>query len=118
MRASMAQLTSRFSSNRMVREYTESYYLPAARELECRIASNGKAGMAIEEWRRRITERWATLHFGNLSVSQSDPGFTFDVQFYLGEIEPADVEVRVWADPVDGEAHAVTMIERAESLVR
>ena len=116
MRASMAQLTSRFSSNRMVREYTESYYLPAARELECRIASNGEAGMAIEEWRRRITERWATLHFGNLSVSQSDSGFTFDVQVYLGEIEPADVEVLVWADPVDGEAHAVTMMERAESL--
>jgi len=30
MRESMARLTGQFSTNRMVREYTESYYLPAA----------------------------------------------------------------------------------------
>jgi len=30
MRASMARLTPRFSTNRVVREYTDTYYLPAA----------------------------------------------------------------------------------------
>ena len=91
MRASMAQLTTRFSSNRMVREYTENYYIPAARELERRMAPNGQVGIAIEQWRRRLAERWGTLHFGNLSVSRSDSSLTFELQVYLGEIEPADV---------------------------
>ncbi len=32
MRASMAQLTPQFSSNRMMREYVETYYLAIASE--------------------------------------------------------------------------------------
>ena len=47
MRASMARLTSRFSSNRMVRECTESYYVPAHRT--CR--SN------CSQWRSRRRHR-------------------------------------------------------------
>jgi starch phosphorylase len=41
IRASMAQLTSEFSSNRMLREYVESLYLPATRNYRKRTADGG-----------------------------------------------------------------------------
>ncbi len=116
MRASMARLTTRFSSNRMVREYTENYYIPAAGELERRMAPEGPVGIAIEQWRRRLAERWGTLHFGNLSVSRSDSSLTFELQVYLGEIEPADAQVEIWVEPADSQASAVITMEPVEKL--
>jgi len=82
----------------MVREYTENYYVPAATELAGRIAANGEIGTIIERWRQRIADNWPALHFGSLGVSQSDSALTFDVQVYLGEISPTDVQVEIWAD--------------------
>ena len=116
MRASMARLTARFSSNRMVREYTENYYIPAARELERRMAPEGQVGIAIEQWRRRLAERWGGLHFGNLSVSRSDSSLTFELQVYLGEIDPADVQVEIWVEPADSQSSPVTTMEPIEKL--
>jgi len=49
-------------------------------------------------------------------VSHSDSGFTFDLQVYLGEIEPADAEAQIWADPIDGETHTVITMEPVEKL--
>lgn len=116
MRASMARLTSRFSSNRMVREYTEDYYIPAATAFDCRAAGSGEAGTAIESWRERQIECWAKLHFGNLTTSKSDSDFVFELQVYLGEIEPGDVQVQLWAEPREGRLNAATAMKPVEKL--
>jgi starch phosphorylase len=116
MRASMARLTSQFSTNRMVREYTENYYVPAAAELADRIAANGAMGSVIERWRQRIAENWPTLHFGSLNVTRAGSMFTFEVEVYLGEIAPADVQVELWADPVDGERETVKIMQPVARL--
>jgi len=116
MRASMARLTGRFSSNRMVREYTESYYALAAAALDCRMASNGTAGEAIENWRCRLAENWGTLHFGNLSVSNSGPNLVFELQVYLGEIRSDDVAVELWAEPLQHRAPSAIPMHPAERL--
>jgi len=47
MRASMAQLTPQYSTNRAVREYTERYYLPAATAYRARAARGGEIGRDI-----------------------------------------------------------------------
>ena len=116
MRASMARLTGRFSSNRMVREYTERYYIPASSMLECRTPGNGLAGVSIEQLRLRLTEGWQTLHFGNLSVIESDSTFTFDLQVYLGKISPADVQVQLWAEPGPDGANSIAAMKAVEPL--
>jgi len=46
MRQSMARLTPRFSANRAIREYTEKYYLPAAKRYRHR--TENRAALAIE----------------------------------------------------------------------
>ena len=64
MRESMARLTPQFSANRAVREYTEKHYVPAAAAYQSRVANSGAAGRQIEDWRRSLEEKWATLHIG------------------------------------------------------
>ena len=51
MRASMAQLTPRFSADRTVREYTEQHYLRAAVSYRARLADSGAVARQIVDWR-------------------------------------------------------------------
>ena len=50
VRASMTQLTEQFSSDRMVREYVEQAYLPAARAFLRRSADGARLARELEAW--------------------------------------------------------------------
>ncbi|MDE2367089.1 MAG: alpha-glucan family phosphorylase, partial [Betaproteobacteria bacterium] len=67
MRKSMAQLAPRFSTNRVVREYTERHYLPAAAAYHERSASKGAAGAQIADWQRALEQKWPALRFGEMT---------------------------------------------------
>jgi starch phosphorylase len=99
MRESMARLTPRFSANRMVREYTERYYLPAALAQRRRCAENGRLGAEIEAWYQSLAQGWPRLRFSALSTGRSGTGLRFEVQVYLDEVSPAAVEVELYAEP-------------------
>jgi starch phosphorylase len=105
MRESMAQLTSRFSSNRAVREYTEQHYLPAAAAYRQRAAEQGKAGVAMVAWRHTLESRWSGLRFGEVKLETTAEQHVFDVQVYLDDLDPAAVRIEIYAGSVnDGAA--------------
>lgn len=54
MRKSMASLTPRFSADRVVREYTEQHYLPAAAVYRERAADKGAAGRQVVAWQQAL----------------------------------------------------------------
>jgi len=103
MRESMARLTPRFSSNRMLREYTHRYYLPAAAAQRRRTAANGKLATDIEAWREGLAQNWSRLRFGAVSVSRSGSRMRFDVQVYLDGIQASSVSVELYAEPSPAE---------------
>lgn len=103
MRESMGRLTPRFSANRSVREYTEAYYLPAARAYRERARDRGNAGLSMVRWQQRLLHRWANVRFGELRVETSGGKHKFAVQVYLGELEPEAVCVQLYAEPLEGE---------------
>jgi len=98
MRESMATLTPRFSANRSVREYTENYYLPAAARVLARSEENGKLGIELVEWRRRVADHWPRLRFGELKVESDSNRHRFHVQAYLDELDAGAVCVELCAD--------------------
>jgi starch phosphorylase len=51
---SMATLTPAFSANRVVRQYTEEHYIPAASAYAARAANDGKAGVNLLAWRKEF----------------------------------------------------------------
>jgi starch phosphorylase len=98
----MANLTPEFSANRTEREYTEKHYLPAAEAYARRSADKGKIGAALVEWQENLARGWKDVHFGPLQVGSVDGHSIFEVQVYLGAIDPGAVRVELCADPVQG----------------
>jgi starch phosphorylase len=117
MRESMARLTPRFSANRMVREYTERYYLRAAAACRRRCAERGKLGTEIAAWQQHLAEGWCRLRFGALYVIRSGSLLRFDVQVYLDNVEPTAVEVELYAEPLQtNSAPTRVVMERERPL--
>jgi starch phosphorylase len=116
MRASMARLTPRFSANRVVHEYTETYYRPLASAYRMRAANGGGLGRDLVAWRRAIAAHWPAARFGALTVEPRGAQQRVTVPVYLGSLDPEAVRVELYANPGnDGQAERHTM-ERARTL--
>lgn len=116
MRASMARLAPQFSTNRMMREYIERLYMPAAAAYERRSAHNGEVARELYKWWTNLHTYWHTVHFGNLEVRQDEEQWMFTAHVYLGEIDPAWVRVELYADPRADEEPLCTEMERKEPI--
>lgn len=116
MRASMAGLTPQFSSNRMVREYVEKLYLPAASAFQQRAAEGSEVAQALRLWDEQLGCNWHEIHWGNLSVSPEQGGWIFEVQIYLGEIVPDAVQIQLYADPDGMQAPVCEVMTRHASI--
>jgi starch phosphorylase len=116
MRASMARLTPRFSTNRVVREYTEKYYVPAAAAYRTRAADHGALGAELIAWRQALAAHWREARFGAVSEETHGAERRVTVAVRLGGLDPEAVRVELYADPVnDGEPERHAM-ERARKL--
>jgi len=100
VKASMARLTPRFNSARMMQEYVEKIYLPAAIAYRNRTAEGARLAEELAEWQMRLKENWKELRFGRLTTSQDGNFWSFSVEVYLGELGPEDVKVELYADPL------------------
>jgi glycogen phosphorylase len=102
MRESMARLTTQFSANRAVREYTEGYYIPAAAAYRERAADKGAGGAQVASWQHTLEQKWATLRFGEVKVVSDAGRHGFEVEVYLGSLDPKSVRVELYANGVNG----------------
>ena len=100
MRESMARLTPQFSANRAVREYTEQRYLPAASSYRSRTASKGLLGRQMVEAQHRLEKQWSALHFGEVKVETRGGQHLFEVQVFLGDLDPQAVRVELYSNAV------------------
>ena len=113
MRASMAQLTPVFSSNRAVREYTELHYLTAAASYLERISDKGAAGLAMANWRQALEQKWPALRFAEIKIRTDNEQHIFEVQVYLDGLDPNYVTVELYAFGINNgptERHAMTLL--------
>ena len=117
MRESMARLTPVFSATRVVREYTEKHYLPAAAAYCGRAAERGKAAVELLEWRRGLNQNWGHIRFGQLRVETRDGQHFFEVPVYLDEVNADAVRVELYADPSDGGQPIRQAMQRGHELL-
>lgn len=104
IRESMATLTPQYSADRAVREYTETYYLPAAENYQKRAADKGALGSKIVEWQRILNENWTRLRFVDFKVETNESHYAFECQLYLNGLDPNMVKVELYADGANGPA--------------
>jgi len=98
MRESMARLTPQFSAGRTVREYTETFYLPAAAAYRRRAADKGAGGAHLVQWQRALAEKWPNVRFGEVKVTAEKQHYLFEVRLYPDGLDPADVRVELYAE--------------------
>jgi glycogen phosphorylase len=104
MKESMVQLTARFSANRTVREYTDNYYMPAAKAYAARASNAGASAEQIAGWQRALLHNWSGVRFGEIKVTTDSGRHHFEAQMYLNGLAPEAVTVELYADGVAGQA--------------
>jgi len=102
MRASMARLTWRFSSNRSLMAYTENYYLPMVNEYRLRAAQNGKKMKELISWINEFRNAWQHVSFGHVEVEQSNGQYHFAVSVSLNGLKEAQIAVELFANSDNG----------------
>jgi glycogen phosphorylase len=103
MRNSMATLAPQYSSARMLQEYVQDAYLPAAALYRRRVAEGARLARALDAWSQHLAHHWSDIRFGEVTVRASEGGFSVSVPVHLGGIDPTAVRVQLYADPQDDE---------------
>ncbi len=116
VRESMATLTPVFSTDRMVREYLERAYLPAAELFEARQANGGALARSIDSWKEHLDRNWEGIRFGAETVLEGPEGIRIECPVWLGEIAPEEVRVEVFAAPLEGEAPFRKVMDLVKNL--
>lgn len=116
VRASMATLTPRFSSNRMLREYVETVYLPAAEAYSRRSAQNGALAAELLDWHRTLEQTWGSMHFGTMRTEQVKERSHLEIQVYLGDMNPAYVNVELYCETADSKPVQRIALTRADAI--
>jgi starch phosphorylase len=111
MRESMARLTGCFSTNRMVREYTEAYYVPAATSYRARRADAYKLTHEIQAWAEHTKQHWSQVRIAQVRRKRNGDRLHIDAHVYIDELDPDALRVELYADPAEsgGESERIPM---------
>lgn len=99
MKRSIAQIGPFVSSNRMVRDYVDQLYRPAAEDSR-RLRADGYAGArALASWRQHVIDHWHEVHVDDVHVDEGIADLFTSREVVatvaLGHLSPTDVEVQL-----------------------
>ncbi len=117
IRASMARLTPRFSANRMIREYAERFYLPAAEAFRRRSAEGARLAAELERWQSALEAHWREVRFIDVEVEPEEGGWRLEARIDSGELPQAFLRVEMYADAAAPGGDPVRIpLERGEAI--
>ena len=112
----MARLTPEYSANRVVRQYAEVHYIPAARAYKARADQGGKLGGELLEWQQKLAVNWNRIAFGALRAESKNDMLNFEVPVYLGGLDPDAVRVELFANGTNGQGPLLKPMSRGVQL--
>jgi len=106
MKASMHKLCPMFNTHRMVSEYWDRFYVPAAERGAQLMEHEWEDLKKLAKWREKVMYNWANVAIKNIrmpDVSETVVGqaYVVEADIYLGELLPEDLLVEVYAGRVD-----------------
>jgi starch phosphorylase len=103
-------------ASRMVRDYTESYYLPASTTSRKLAAHGFAASRELAAWKQRVAAAWPAVAVRRVENGARErllgARFTVRAVVELGELDPGEVEVQVAYGRVD-DADELAAVELA-----
>ncbi len=101
IKESMKSLLPQFNTNRMVRDYTEKFYLNAHHNYRLFSESDFKRSKELAAWRAKVSSAWNHVFVKDISYSKDNEiivgsrlKVTADVN--LGKLNPEDVQVELY----------------------
>ena len=96
---SIATITPRFNSQRMVGEYVTKFYAPADRQWRKKSADDHAAARALAVWKDKVRRAWPQVRIHRLDnavkrIAYGD-SLRFEVALTLNGLAPADVTVEM-----------------------
>src|SRR5438270_1424548 len=104
--------TEDLSNFRILREYTESFYLPSATDYLGRCADQARTGREVIAWSDHLSKCWSQLRFGSLAVNTESGRHNFKVQLHFGELDKNAVRVELYAESAEGRANIHTQMTK------
>jgi len=106
MKSSMRTCCPVFSTNRMVREYAERFYLPAGQRWNRFSENEYKIARDVASWRSKVIHRWNEVQIESVDAQVPESAVVgnrlpVEAQIRLGSIEPAEVSVELYYGPLD-----------------
>jgi starch phosphorylase len=96
---SIASITPRFNSARMVGEYVSKFYQPAARQWQRYSGDNFAAAKRLAEWKTKVRAHWPRISLRRVDDMQRRISFgssvRFEIAVQLDGLEPTDVAVEL-----------------------
>ncbi len=111
MKASIATFAPRFNTTRMVRDYVDAAYTPAAAAWATLRHDENAAAKRLAAWLDRVRERWHAVKILDLDGRTETDARTVTVTVvaHLGDLQPDDVRF----DAVHGEASPEGLLQPA-----
>ncbi len=108
VRNSVASLAPRFNSHRMLKEYSDEYYIPALYRSH-RLAANGKVAVrGLTEWKARIQQNWSSVSIEQIRTTSQERGpngleVSVEADVRLGNLKPDDLEAQLYYGPLSAD---------------
>jgi starch phosphorylase len=107
MKNAIARLVPDYNTHRMVREYTERFYLPSIRATHRMKDADLAGAKALTAWKGRVRGAWPQIAIKDVAMRSSGElkvGETMRVEtaVHLGELTPDDVAVELYHGPTAG----------------
>jgi len=101
MKESMKMALREFSSHRMLREYEQRFYFPAARRYDALVAEGAREAGNLKALHAHLHAAWGKVHIAPPAQAKTGPfkvgeAFTISATVNLGEINPDEVAVELY----------------------
>jgi len=112
MKTCIGTYAPQFNTNRMVREYTEQYYLTAHRRGRQLAADDLRQARELAGYVHHLHEHWRDVRVDHIEANTSTPlgvrqPLEVRAHVHLGQIEPRDVRVQCYYGPLDADGRIV-----------
>jgi starch phosphorylase len=127
MKAAMGKLAPMFNTNRMVRQYAEKFYAPAARRWDGLVGEGLANARQLSDWKARVRERFDGVRVESVTDDMNSAGvkvgkeIRIEALVNLAGLEPGDMKVELYHGPLnedgqltDGQVMPMKEIGRTE----
>jgi starch phosphorylase len=106
MKESMKVICPMFNTHRMLREYTEKYYIPCCERFETLSREGMEPAKALAAWKQQIRQHWPQVRVQRIqsdipAETQVGAANTVTAEIYLGRLTPEDVTIELYYGTVD-----------------